>query len=168
MDGMRIVSLAYIHTTSNDQRSFFYLPASTRTPHRVRLLRPLCFHSLCYVATGGSDFSDGSFSSFSLVLHRVLYEMIGTPWPCSPSRSGARFIHPLMLDVLVLRGRAILTLSHIEPIFSVRLIASCTLSPSVVSFMCYAIASHAFIVVLCFGSFSPLYSVSLREDCNTY
>jgi hypothetical protein len=121
MDGIRIVSLAYIHTTSDDQRSFFHLPASTRTPHRVRLLHPLCFHSPCCIATGGSQ--------MALSLHSCPFSIVR----CTRRLAGRRralYPHPEQGScthyVLNLRHlhRVLPILSHIEPTFDVRLIAS--------------------------------------------
>jgi hypothetical protein len=155
MDGIRIVSLAYIHTTSDDQRSFFHLPASIRTPHRVRLLHPLCFHSPCCIATGGSQ--------MALSLHSCPFSIVR----CTRRLAGrGRALHPhpehgscthYVLNLSHLH-RVLPILSHIEPTFDVRLIASCILSPSVVPFMRYLMASHAFILLLCFRFLSPLQS----------
>jgi hypothetical protein len=135
MDGMRIMSLTYIHTTSDDQRSFFYLPASTRTPHRVRLLHPLCFHSPCCIATGSSEMAPSFILAHSPSTVRDDWQAMAVLSIPIRSTVHSSTHSESCVDILILSRRVLVILRHFELTFDCSLFAFRLLSA--VPFMCY-------------------------------
>ncbi|KAJ7894346.1 hypothetical protein B0H13DRAFT_2036443, partial [Mycena leptocephala] len=78
-----LVLLAFSLGTGSSSRATHHRSGS-EARHIIWLFKPLMGMRIVSLAVYTHD------------ERRLLYETIGRPWPCSPSRSRAPFIHPLM------------------------------------------------------------------------